>query len=451
MPSLPGLEYAARSLAVGLSYLISACGSTPSGEGGDSSGMGTAASMDAASAEDDGTDAEATDTETGTQDSDSSSTDATTGTPPDLPQEPAIPPCGLEVRTLAEFATDSVWPGDVDDDGYLDLITVERQGETDRVNLYLGDGQGDFDFTAFDGIDIPVPSEWSQRIVAGDLMGGPGHGLLALRDTSSPRTYALQSYLFDPADGFHEVEAQPIERMFTHHHRLEDVNADGSADLITGQGHSEPIRVWFGSTKGVFAEPISLPRPACYVTDFDWSDIDGDDDLDLLAVGGCNSYDGFRYVSVYLQGEPGEFSLPDNLPDDLPQTFSENLHFVRAGEFDGQPGRDIVTQPGEAWLEKRLGLNSGVGGGLPSAYEVIELDNSHVALEVVDLDVDGLDDLIAEKLGSLLWLRNIGGDFELCSIADGVELGTIGKFPQDAPPQLILRGDEGGLFIVGVP
>lgn len=353
---------------------------------------------------------------------DESSESGETGEPDPIPQiEP--PPCGFTRHPLPEAMGEPKAAGDFDGDGFIDLVTLE----SNQLRVWLGDGAG--------GLSPTTPLEISpvllnQGFVVGDV-DGDGRDDFAYHDQLFGEWGGVWVHGFQDgavAPGLFN----PISTLW-YFHRLVDTNGDGLADLSEGGYHTTPVRLYLSVGDGSFVEHAEMPLKACYAQDGDWADVDGNGELDLLLVDGCNGVREMTWVSVYTQHD-GVFELRE----DSPQTVPWDPPFVRAGQFDGEPGLDLVTQSLEPQLP--IVLHHGHGdGSFAGPHDIGGLQFLFTLVERVDLDADGLDDLIAQSnTFGVTWLRSLGGgEFSACLLAPQERYRLVAALDEQEPARIV--------------
>ena len=168
---------------------------------------------------------------------------------------------------------------------------------------------------------------------------------------------------------------------------LGDVNVDGNADLLVGQGKA-PMTAWLGGTSGLF-EPNDgvIPPVPLDVASFTLADADGDADLDpdlAVAVKGAP-------MKLYIdrEGQLEDQSFP-RLPQPAPMASAIALASWDAGRCEPDAlvaGAESVALHGE-----------------PDAFTLEAMLDAASDVVMIDLDEDGdLDAVLATPEG-VRWL-----------------------------------------------
>jgi len=141
--------------------------------------------------------------------------------------------------------------GDVNGDGYTDLIWNTTTSDQNRTYIGLAKGDGTLDFLDF-YLDHTIPGGWSDyKTLVGDV-NGDGNADLIWNTTSSDqnRTYiglAKGDGTFD----FLAKQDHTIPGGWSDYKMLiGDVNGDGNADLIWNTTTSDQNRIYIGLAKG---------------------------------------------------------------------------------------------------------------------------------------------------------------------------------------------------------
>jgi len=262
--------------------------------------------------------------------------ESSTGETSDCPGgAPTVGEAPYVLRTLlAEFDVADLDLGDIDNDGHLDLVSVSR-AET-SVETFFGDGSGNLES-------------------AGQTM---------LRESGFPDTIRLAAI------------------------------ADDTLDLIV---HMEgPVEIWAVRGDGAGNWPTSHVYAGSYIRDLDLADFNGDGALDL-------AYDGASDVEVRL-GVPTDESFSDATHYDL-----DYGYHLQAADIDGNGLVDIVTPAGFESAE--LQILSGIGDGSFEARTSIIASSAITGIDVGHVDDDGFSDLVLTTEDDLriYYGREIGG------------------------------------------
>ncbi len=182
-----------------------------------------------------------------------------------LSSEPSFP--GAALQTLAA--------GDVDDDGKLDLVVADAEGEL--LGVFFGLGDGTF-------LEPPSTYELSdyaglRNVKLGDLNGDRALDIVAVSDSANAVIVMLNqgAGVFGPPAGFSTGEA-PLAVA------VDDWNGDGRLDVATANNLEDSVSVFLGDGRGglmlqpdpvvVGAGPVAIAA----------GDLNGDRQLDLVVA-----------------------------------------------------------------------------------------------------------------------------------------------------------------------
>ncbi|NBD37322.1 MAG: hypothetical protein GVY10_01985, partial [Verrucomicrobia bacterium] len=274
--------------------------------------------------------------------------------------------------TLATIALASA---DIDEDGDVDLVMVRNL--TDRVAVFLNDGEGHFDETQ----SIRAPADFFEVTPALELadMDGDGFPDLVFGGSDSARIY--------PNDGtgvfsgnYTELSAYSVPL------GVGDLDLDGDLDVLKGVGL--PYGVFFNDGDFSFTKGDDFYS---YVEAFGLADLDGDSYLDIVEGYG-------RDLGVRLNNGDGTYG-PET-------TYSANnsgeltRHYgLGFGDVDGDGDVDVASvsattpffenDPGSVG---HLWLNDGTGS---FAHSLILGDASEAwDVAIADVNGDGYGDLL---------------------------------------------------------
>ncbi len=177
-----------------------------------------------------------------------------------------------------------------------------------------------------------------------------------------------------------------------------DIDGDGDKDIVATSTNGDKV-VWFENLdgQGNFSEPRIIASNLEYTLDIAVADVDGDGDLDVIAVSTFdNKIVWFENLGL---GTFGSLQLIATL---------QGAQTVQAKDIDGDGDIDIIVGGDNKviWLENLDGLGT-------FGPEKIVTNNvvSTESIEVVDVDGDGdMDVVVADWLGDkVAWYENIDG------------------------------------------
>ncbi|MGB0896975.1 MAG: T9SS type A sorting domain-containing protein [Flavobacteriaceae bacterium] len=199
---------------------------------------------------------------------------------------------------------------DVDNDDDQDVIIAGITGSNQkRTKLYLNDGDGNFTLDTnnnFPGISSP-------SIGFSDIDDDDDQDLLLTGyDNSSP---IARLYNNDGSGNFTLVNGTPFEGVWGSSQAFNDVDGDDDLDiLISGRNQAAmPItKLYINDGSGNFTEKTDTTIEDIWMSAVSFSDIDNDNDNDLLISGQNSSYQ--SVAKLYENDGTGNFTLVNGTP-----------------------------------------------------------------------------------------------------------------------------------------
>lgn len=311
---------------------------------------------------------------------------------------------------IVDGATDGTWQ--------LELLPSGLEG-ADALLLFDHDGDGVLDVLVADASDTHVlagPGFASasalgfpaQALAGGDVDGDGLPDLLVGTSDWSPFTKRWTGAVV-----LHPGAGDPVEVWGGPAHQLEavDLDADGDLDLLVAGADTAHGLIHDGSGTFAYASIGPGQGPCCTEVEptlVPLADSDGDGRPDLLVRQGGNGA-----TLVGYRGLPGGAFGP-------PTPLESFTRVARMVDLDGDGVNDLV----HASLEP-LGWRRGLGGGALAALAPV-LDGSEgwsvtEGLQPVDLDGDGRVDLVAATTDSLLLFPNVWHDRDGDGLSDATE------------------------------
>jgi hypothetical protein len=293
----------------------------------------------------------------------------------------------FDVYTTAELPN-SVAIGHFNSDGYMD-IAVSAAGKTCSL---LGNGDGTFmgeqAIPQTFGLDDDI---WhnTESITSGDF-NGDGQVDLALANRSNNRSGPPNvAVVLNAGDGtFHEPVAYvlgPREVRMEVFVRTADLNGDESLDLavLTSTDSTNGMAVLLNRGDGTFDKPIrhELDTRLVYL---ELSDLDGDRDVDVAAVGGVNN----RVLVLSFNDGDGRLSR------DVITPLEYGAETLAIGDLDGDGDADLAVLQVDSRHggTRQLSLHFNNGDGTfpdPIIYPLLNFEMPwNVILADLDLDLD---------------------------------------------------------------
>ena len=358
-----------------------------------------------------------------------------------------------EIRVGAAFRANSITSGDFDGDGVQDLAfgVYNAYGATDSVGVLIGFGDG-----MFSGPDMFDTGPFTQTVQSIDF---DGDGFLDLVTINSDGNATINDgfVLLGNGDGDFAVGRRISVAYRANDLAIEDFDGDGNFDIATVEPTATyssvgrfSVLLGCGSTELV---PGSENFPAGDSPgDIVAADIDGDGIVDLV-TGNSNIFYGFPGdgISVLL-GQPNGSFLPT-----MPIETENAISSIVAADFNGDGIVDLAGSESIPYLGSDLVLVwLGTGDGRFIDAPSIKIGNRPV---VGDFNGDSNVDLVGVSNGVMtVTLGNGDGTFvtvysfdfmanNVLSIAvadldgDGIEDISVPKFSEDEVAVVIGNGD----------
>ena len=325
-------------------------------------------------------------------------------------------------QRLGNSTSTSVELGDIDGDGHVDAVVTNEDGD---VAFWMNDGRANFEIAS------NTPRTFTGRV--GLLKDLDSDGDLDLVHTgSSLHLSGTTIWLNDGHANFVQADLQR-ERPWlggAENIAVGDVDSDGDLDILFA-GSFRPTDHLLRFSDGDLSFPDEpANRPFGYQANgfhAELVDVDGDEDLDILAPGDSAP-------NVWTNNGDGQFSgqRPMSIAEDPNDFFGTG---VTTGDFDidGDVDALIVFDGGNhLWVNDGNGLFTDSGLRLGGSTSV----NAAVG----DIDNDGDMDAVVANVGpNAIWINQtnpIPGDSNhdgVFNAADFVQVFTIGEYEDDIP------------------
>ncbi len=313
--------------------------------------------------------------------------------------------------TFATGPTVDVAVGDLDEDGFQDLVALNYS--TDRAVSMLGDGTGDFE------LEGPfVVGFQPHRVVVGDFNGDTLLDIVTANEILSDITLRTGN-----GNGFFAPITTTVPTGFGAPRDLiaTDLDGNGTLDLAVVNEKDEDVTVMLGNGDGTFpdVENIAGVHGPAAVEALDY-DLDGDLDLVLfgesdghvvLTGDGSGRFEGVRHFQVgefeaeILVADMDRDGVDDVLVHDRDRfdvllgartgplsqaTYPHPTHRASLGDFDGDGFQDVLIQDTSFTDTLSVLLNAGDGTLEPPLS--FQLD--HLSHFAEDVNGDLLTDIV---------------------------------------------------------
>lgn len=320
----------------------------------------------------------------------------------------------------------SVTFADIDGDNDQDLLLSGFNGTTFICKLYSNDGNGNF--TEVQGTPFPGFSSGSVAFV--DVDGDNDQDLLISGEISS-FTGSSKLYQNDGSGNFSEVMGTSFPDAYNSSIAFADIDGDNDQDLFisgaTGTGNDNVAKMYVNDGAGNFTEVLGTSFIEVRNSAVAFSDIDGDNDKDLLITGFSTS--GFSLFSnLYVNDGMGNFTeLSGN---SIIEVSGASLAF---SDVDGDNDQDLFIF-GSSYNDREVGRlydNDGTGNFtevLGTPFDSI----SKSSIAIADVDGNNTPDIIitgdnGDNEVSKLYTNDGQGDYTEVRDTpfEGVHVGSI--------------------------
>lgn len=289
----------------------------------------------------------------------------------------------------------SIGFADVDSDNDQDvLITGRNSGGIKSTKLYINDGNGNFSLM----VNTPFDSVAFGSLAFSDVDGDNDPDVLITgRNNSEDLISTL--YINDGTGNFSEMTGTPFEGVYVSSIAFADVDRDNDADvLITGAGEEVIAKLYINDGTGTFNEQSGTPFEAVFGGTVAFSDVDGDDDEDVLITGANFGADASG--KLYINDGSGIFTKMTGSP--LGSTAYNRMAFL---DIDGDVDSDILLMgsTGSGVPLVHLYTNDGMANFTRiNSYPFEGIENGSISVSDVDGDND-LDVVLTGAIGRLEW------------------------------------------------
>ncbi|MFA6320698.1 MAG: FG-GAP-like repeat-containing protein, partial [Candidatus Omnitrophota bacterium] len=291
------------------------------------------------------------------------------------------------ITSAASFITDVVF-GDVNNDGFADILISYSQGQS--VELLLNSGTGTFaDFTSTN-----MPSLFTQTMAldVGDI-NGDGYldviaanydsgDVLLINDGTGKFSRDAHFSLPEVLDGSSDI-------------KFCDINNDGAVDIVTANnaviGDSTlSSRIYLNNGSGVFSDATDALMPASgeYCEVLDLGDIDRDGDIDLVVAG-------YNQNIILINDGAGVFE--DKTVELMPTNYFHSKD-IKLGDLNGDGYLDLIIL-GESNASLLLNNKKGSFKNSDSSIKLPDYVSTPAQIggrniELADINADGLLDIM---------------------------------------------------------
>lgn len=306
---------------------------------------------------------------------------------------------------------------DLDSDGDLDYVFVT--GDSNRINVYFNDGQGN---GQFDGdYAVGVVSDNLTNLVVADLDGDSDLDIAVGNSTRSE----IRMY-FNSGDGKFVAGSQAVLISGPKFFEAVDVDADSDLDFVclTSTG----IKVFANIGSGVFFPRSSVAVPG-EPTVLSVGDVNGDSFVDIVA--GAS-----REAFVFHNNGNGVFEFDSEF------SFPGPSVSLKLFDKDGDADLDLVVGNRNA---SQLGIYVNQGGTFSFGQEYFAGSQTHFQIEPGDINGDSQVDLVIRGHSEVLasYADGDGGYYDAIPIVDDQPVRFIAVSDADGDSDLDVVSDVG--------
>ncbi|HKK87636.1 MAG TPA: FG-GAP-like repeat-containing protein [Saprospiraceae bacterium] len=275
----------------------------------------------------------------------------------------------------------SVAFSDVDGDDDQDVLITGQNDLLERVaKLYINDGEGNYSEKT-----APFEEVLLSSVAFSDVDGDDDQDVLIIGENSSSDRIA-KLYMNDGSGNFTEKMGTPFDGVFEGSITFSDVNGDNASEiLLTGGNNSNNgiSKLYMNDGSGNFTEKTDTPFDGVFMSSVAFSDVDGDDDQDLLITGSGNME---PIAKLYINDgtvSTDELNLDTSLDLQLfpnpsaPDRLYVNYTAVNEGEAD----IFIYDMKGARVMDKQKWKSS---GDQPLTIDISSLPQGSYVLELED-------------------------------------------------------------------
>ena len=316
----------------------------------------------------------------------------------------------------------SVSVADINDDGYLDIVSGTRNGGG-QVCWWRNDGYQNFTRHPIDN-----SFSWVRHVMAGDINGdnkvdivGAAFAINTIKIYENLGPGIFTEYIVD--DNF--IGAHTVD--------IKDVNGDSYMDILCSGFNNTSTNseiAWFKNLENTGWEKMVISTRFQQSPFIYGADMDGDMDIDVVACGELNG-------EVYWWENLGDETFLEHMVDeDFPKA-----HTVIAKDIDMDGDNDIM---GAAWMSGLIAWWENTGYNQFTKHDLGSFAGASW-LDCADMDNDGDRDLIGSGQGesSLSWWENEDMEFTKHSIGGSLS-GCFGfalaPFDSDSDTDIIAAG-----------
>ena len=277
---------------------------------------------------------------------------------------------------------------DLNGDGFLDLVTASYS----EVSVLIGNGDGSFD----DEPQYYAPGTTTSasnrpQVIHTEDLNGDGVADLLL-DYGNTKDFF--SVLIGNGDGsFANAVVYDTERYLNLD--LEDLDGDGSLDVVIGHWITNNFSVQYGNGDGSFADAVNYSL-GTNTQDLDIGDVNNDGLMDIVLA---DRTSGPRWTQheTYILLNNGNRTFAQAIELDLGNTFG-NADSIALIDLDRDENLDLITL-----YHNGISTALGNGKGIFTPDQRYTAGNEPQSFAIADLDLDELPDLLVLNSKNASW------------------------------------------------
>ncbi len=294
---------------------------------------------------------------------------------------------------------------DVDNDGDLDLLIAGQSSASVSTRLYLNDGTGDFTLSNNSSFQSITFSNVGFADVDGD--DDPDILISGINETLSAAVTAL--YINDGFGNFN-LSSTSLPKVYQGDFDFADIDGDDDLDLLLTGTHPptfmERSFLLTNNGNGSFTEVFGTPFIDVNISSVNFEDIDNDGDPDVLITGGTS----FGFASaLYKNDGAGVFTEVNNAG--ITNVLFSDAAFMDF-DFDDDPDLVVVGRKGPIPDESAKVYSNDGDGNFTEVTGLNLTGATGGGVDVADVDGDGHADLFIagiapdENLYSKLYIND---------------------------------------------
>jgi hypothetical protein len=342
---------------------------------------------------------------------------------------------------------------DFNGDNIPDIIMMGGNNDyVNRATMYIGTGGGAY--TEFSGSNLPVRT--SSSYAAADV-DGDGDLDVAVCGRTPSFGYETSLHFNNGSGVFTKAQMVPFINVSDGAVDFADVDGDGDQDLMVAgsNGLNGDSELYLNNGLGTFIASTTSSFPIMDDGDLDFTDVDGDNDQDLIMVGRSNM--GNLYLAqLFINDGSGSFSLSTG--NSFTGANDSESHFFDA-DADGDMDLVISGRANGNIGSTKLYMNDGLGNFSPGPDSNF-IQVLHPAIASGDLNGDGFPELYISGeapnlvISSQLLVNDGTGAFieDTISDIDKMTRGTaiMHDMNGDTISDLILSGEKFGFMFQSI-